>query len=157
MGMIDYNNRLTPTAQQFNATAVTTNSQPLGATGLDLGTGEPMALKFTVTVAGAKAGTEAYTFQVVTATASDGTTGQVIIGQSGVWTASSQTFAQRSQLAVGDQIIVPIPQGAIPATATHLAGRVVIASSGDITCLCDIVPLAETAYNKYYTAQPSLQ
>lgn len=157
MGLRDYNNRLTPTAQQFNATAVTTNSQPLGATGARIGDGEPMALVFSVTVAGAKAGTEAYTFQVVTATASDGTTGQVIIGQSGVWTASSGTFAQRSQLAVGDQIVVPIPPGAIPLTATHLAGRVVIASSGDITCLCDIVPMAEIQMFKAYTAEPTLQ
>jgi hypothetical protein len=157
MSLIDYNNRLTPTAQQFNATAVTTNSQPLGATGLDLSNGEPMSLVFHITVAGAKAGTEAYTFQVVSATASDGTTGQVVIGQTGTFTASSGTFAQRSQLAAGDFVHVPIPANAIPSTATHLAGKVVIASSGDITCLVDIVPTAEVAKFIPYTAQPSLQ
>lgn len=154
----DYNTSLTPAAaQQFNATAVTTNSQPLGATGLDLGNGEPMALVFTVTVAGAKAGTEAYTFQAVSATAADGTTGQVILAQSGVYTAASGVFTQRSQLAVGDQIVIPIPVGVVPLTATHIAGRVVIASSGDITCLCDLVPLADVGLFKAYTAQPSLQ
>jgi len=156
MGLRDYNNRLTPTAQNFAATAVTTNSQPLPATGGDIGVGEPMALVFTVTVAALKVGTEAYTFQAVTATAADGTTGQVIIAQSAVFTASSGSFAAGT-LAVGDIVVVPIPPRSIPATATHLAGRVVIASSGDVTVLCDLVPMQEIGVNKYYTAQPSLQ
>lgn len=157
MGMLDYNNRLTPTAQQFNATAVATNTHVLGATGMDFGNGEPMALVFTVTVAGAKAGTEAYTFQAVSATASNGTTGSVVLQQTGVYTASSGTFDQRSQLAVGDQIVVAIPVGSIPATATHLTGKVIIASSGDITGFWDLVPLHQVTRNKSYTAEPTLQ
>jgi len=157
MGLLDYNNRLTPTAQQFNATAVATNTHVLGATGEDFGNGEPMAMVFTVTVAGAKAGTEAYTFQAVSSTASNGTSGQVILAQSGVYTASSGTFDQRSQLAVGDQIVIPIPVGVVPATATHLTAKVVIASSGDITGFWDLVPLHQVTRNKSYTAQPTLQ
>lgn len=156
MGLRDYNNRLTPTAQQFNSTAVTTNSQPLPATGGDIGVGEPMALVFTVTVAAAKAGTEAYTFQVQSATNADGSTGGVVIAQSAVFTASSGSFAAGT-LGVGDKVVVPIAPGSIPATATHLAGKVVIASSADVTCLVDLVPMQEIGVNKYYTAQPSLQ
>lgn len=155
--LLDYNNRLTPTAQQFNATAVTTASQPLPATGASLGIGEPMALVYSVTVAGAKAGTEAYTFQAVSATNANGTSGQVILAASGVYTAAAGVFDQRSQLAVGDQIVIVIPPGVIPATATHIAGRVVIASSGDITCTCDLVPLADVGMIKNYTAEPTLQ
>lgn len=155
MALIDFNTRLTPSAQQFNATAVTTDKFPLTAAGRNIGNGQPLALVYTVTVAGAKAGTEAYTFQAVTATASDGTTGQVIISQTGTFTASSGSFAQRSQLAVGDQIVVPIPPNSIPATATHLCGRVVIASSGDITCHCDLVPLDSVRQYQAYAAQPT--
>lgn len=156
MALIDFNTRLTPTAQQFNATAVTTDKFPLTQAGRDIGMAEPLALVYTVTVAGAKAGTEAYTFQAVSATASDGTTGQVILAQTGTYTAAAGVFTQRSQLAVGDKIVVVIPPGSIPATATHLCGRVVIASSGDVTALCDLLPLsAVQAKHAVYTAYPS--
>lgn len=152
MPVNDRTTLLTPTAQQFNATAVCTDAFPLPATGANYGDGEPMCIEFVVTVAGAKAGTEAYTFQAVSATASDGTTGQIILAQSGTYTAGSGTFGQKQQLAVGDRIIVAIPPGTIPATATHITGKVVIASSGDVTCVANLKPLAGTRAVQAYTA-----
>lgn len=150
MPLNDYNNRLTPTAQAFVATAVTTNSQPLPATGADIGAGEPMAVVFTIT-AGLSAVAGTLQFQAVSATAADGTTGQVVLGQTAAITDTT--------LAVGDVIVVPIPPGLIPVianTATHVAGKVTIASSGTATCLVDILPLNAVRAVKYYTGEPAM-
>lgn len=152
MAISDKLHLLTPTAQQFAATAVCTDTFPLPATGANFGDGEPMCVEFVVTVAGAKAGTEAYTFQVVSATNANGTTGQAILAQSGVYTAAAGVFDKKQQLAVGDRIVVAIPPETIPATATHLTGKVVIASSGDVTCVASIKPLAATRNVQAYTA-----
>lgn len=147
----DYNNRLTPTAQSFTSSGgVTTNSQPLPATGADLGNGEPLALRFTLTAVSAASGT--IQCQVVTATASDGTTGQVVLNTTAAITDTS--------LAAGDEIVVPIPPFAIQtlaATATHLAGKVVLASSGTCTAVVDIVPMQALGKNQYFVAYPTMQ
>lgn len=142
--ILDALNRLTPTAQAFAATAVTTDKLALEVTGRDIFAGEPKALVYTVTVAAAVAGTETYEFQAVTATASDGTTGQVIIASSDTFTVAAGVIA-RGSLAVGRRVVVPLPPEAIPATATHFCGRVVIGSSGTITVLCDLLPLHHVA------------
>jgi hypothetical protein len=150
MPLQDYNNRLTPTAQAFAATAVTTNSQPLPATGADVAAGEPLALVFTIT-AGLSAVAGTLQFQAVSATAADGTTGQVVLNQTAAITDTT--------LAVGDVIVVPIPAGLIPivaATATHIAGKVTVAASGTATCLVDIQPLNAVRSVTYVAGQPSM-
>lgn len=140
MPMIDYLHVLTPSAQQFNATAVCTDTFPLTQAGREVGNGEPMAIVFVVTVAAAVAGSETYEFQAVSATASNGTSGQIILASSDTFTVSGGAIAKGS-LAAGAQVVVPIPPGSIPATATHLTGKVVIGASGDVTCKADIRPL----------------
>lgn len=150
MPLNDYNNRLTPTAQAFSSSgAVTTNSQPLPATGADIGAGTPMALVFTLTAVSAVAGT--LQFRAQTATAADGTTGAVILNQT--------TTITDTNLSVGDVIVVPVPPGLIPNianTATHIAGFVALASSGTCTALCDILPLDAVRAVKYYAGEPSM-
>lgn len=154
MTMIDYNTRLTPTAQAVTTTAVTTDVFPLSVAGRDFAIGEPMCLVFTVTVAALVAGTETYEFQVQTATAADGTTGGVVIASSGVFTVSSGAIA-RGSLAAGQKVVVPIGPGAIPATATHLVGKFTTANSAGITCLVDLMPLSAVATFKAHVGKPS--
>lgn len=149
MALNDYNNRLTPTAQAFAATAVTTNAQPLPATGADIGMGEPMGIEFAFSAVSAVAGT--IQLQVVSATASDGTTGQVILATGPAITDTS--------LAAGDVITIPVPVGLIPqvaSTATHIAGKVVIASSGTCTVTADLKPLSACRGVMAYTGYPSM-
>lgn len=154
MSLLDFNCRLTPTAQAFAATAVATDSYPLTQAGRDIGIGEPMAIVFTPTVSAAVAGSETYEFQVVTATASNGTSGQVVIASSGTYTVSGGSIAVGS-LAVGNAVVVPVPPDRILSTATHITGKVVIGASGAITCLVELVPL-RLAYKKVkaYTGKP---
>lgn len=149
MALNDYNNRLTPTAQAFAATAVTTNSQPLPATGADIGAGEPMGIEYAFSAVSAVAGT--IQLQAVSATNADGSTGQVILATGPAITDTT--------LAAGDVITIPIPPGLIPvvaATATHVAGRVVIAASGTCTVTADLKPLAACRNVQSYTGQPTM-
>lgn len=150
MGLNDYNNRLTPTAQSFTSTgAVTTNSQPLPATGADIGAGEPMCIEYTLTAVSAASGT--IQFRVQTATAADGTTGAVVLNQTAALTDTT--------LAAGDVIVVPIPPGLIPVianTATHIAGFVALASSATCSAIAELKPLNAVRAVKYYTAEPTM-
>jgi hypothetical protein len=142
MALLDKRNRFAA-AQAFAASAVSTDSLPLPAAGVDIFATTPMAMVFTVTTAAALAGTEAYTFRVNTATAADGTTGAVTIAQSPLYTVAAGVFANRNDvLAAGDKVVVPIAPGLIPATATHVAGYVLIASSGSVSCTIDLVPMS---------------
>lgn len=149
MAIIDKLNRLVA-AQAFSSSgAVSTDSLPLPAAGVDIFATTPMACVFTVTTAAAIAGTEAYTFRVNTATNADGTTGAVTIAQSPLYTVASGAFANRNDvLAAGDKVVVPIAPGLIPATATHVAGYVLLASSGAISCTIDIMPLSHVDFGK---------
>ena len=155
MGLIDYNLRLTPTAQAWTATAVTTDKFPLTQTGRDIGIGEPMCLQFTVTVAALVAGTESMEFQAQTATNANGTTGALVIASSGVYTVAAGAIL-RGSLAVGAKVVVVFAPGAIGPLATHLCGKIVIASGAEITCLVDMLPLSAVANYKTYTATPSV-
>ena len=147
MSMIDFNTRLTPTAQAFSSSgAVSTNAFPLTLAGRDFLAGEPMAMVFTVTTAAAIAGTETYLFKAQTATASDGTTGSNIIATTPTYTVSAATIAARNDvLAAGTQVILALSPDTIVATATHLAGFVVVGSSGTISCLIDIMPMRQAS------------
>jgi hypothetical protein len=153
--ILDNLNRLVA-AQAFSSSgAVTTNSLPLKVAGRDILAGEPKCMVFTVTTAAAVAGTETYLFKAQTATNADGTTGAVIIATTPTYTVSSGTFATRSDiLGVGVQVILPIPPEAVLSTATHLAGFVVVGSSGTISCTVDFMPLSHASQikNKYADA-----
>lgn len=146
MGLRDNYNRLA-SAQAIAATAVATDSYPLGQTGADIAAGEPMAIQFTLSAVSAVAGT--LQFQAVSATAADGTTGQVILAETRAITDTS--------LAAGSVVTVPIPPGIIPATATHITGKVVVASSGTCTATIDLVPQAIVPATRAYDAYPVLQ
>ena len=144
MSMIDFNTRLTPSAQAFTSTgAVSTDAFPLTQTGRDFLAGEPMAMVFSVTVSALTTGTTSYTFQAQTATASDGTTGAIKIATTPAYVFSSGTLANRDDvLEAGTQVVLALPPGHIMSTATHLAGFVLMANgSPTITCLIDIMPL----------------
>ena len=145
-------------AQAFSSSgAVTTNSLPLKLAGREIGAGEPLAMVFTVTTAAAIAGTETYLFRAQTATNADGTTGAVIVATTPTYTVSSATFANRNDvLGVGTIVVLPIPPGSIATiTATHLAGFVVVGSSGTISCNVDIIPLShvEESTKKYLSGR----
>jgi hypothetical protein len=144
-------------AQAFTSSgAVTTDSLPLKLAGRDIGSGEPLAAVFTVTTSALVAGTETYLFRVQTATNADGTTGAQIIASSPTYTVAGGAIANRQDaLAAGSKVVVPIPPESIPTTATHLAGFVVLGSSGGISCTVDIVPLSfvEESNKKYLSAR----
>lgn len=143
-------------AQAFTSSgAVTTNSLPLKLAGRDIGSGEPLAMVFTVTTSALVAGTETYLFRAQTATNADGTTGAQIIASTPTYTVASGAIANRiDALAAGSKVVLPIPPESIPATATHLAGFVVLGSFSGISCTVDIVPLShvEESVKKYADA-----
>lgn len=124
--------------QQFNATAVCTNTLALPATGLDIARGgRQLCLRWVVKVAAAVNGTQTYELQIVTATAADGTTGQVVISSTG-----TISTARATTLLADERVIeMPIPTGMIPANATHLTGKVVGANSPDVTFDCYVAEL----------------
>jgi hypothetical protein len=128
---------------------VTTNSQPLSATGADIGAGEPMGLEFEFTVVSALSGT--IQLKVQTATAADGTTGAVVL--------STGPAIPDTSLAAGDVITMPIPVGMIPIaapTATHIAGFITLASSGTCTAVVALKPLSACRGVQPYAGQPSM-
>jgi hypothetical protein len=146
MGLRDYTLRL-GSAQAFTSTGgVATHAFTLPTTGADIGAAG-MALRFTLTAVSAASGT--LQFQVVTSTASDGTTGQVVIVTTPALTDTT--------LAAGSKITLPIPAGMIPSTATHLTGKIVLASSGTCTATIDLIPQAMADEYKAYHAEPVMQ
>lgn len=147
--MIDYNTRLTPTAQAVTTTAVTTDKYPLTSAGRDIGVGEAMGLLFTITAPALVVGTETYALQAVSATNADGTTGQRILA------SLPFTTAQAASLTAGSKWFVPIPPGMTPATATHLAGRFETANSAGLSALVDLVPLSSVEHQKFYVGRPT--
>jgi hypothetical protein len=125
---------LVSAAQALTATAVATDTIPLEVAGLDLGAGEPLGFAFHVNVAAdATTGDETYEFQIVTSTASDGTTGQDVI--------SSEAIA-RATLAAGYRFLLPVPVSRIAATATHITAKYVLGgTTPTITCTAYLTPL----------------
>lgn len=116
------------------ASTVATDSVALGVAGLDLGAGEPMGLAIHVNVAADTGNNdETYEFQIVTATAADGTTGQDIIVAEAV---------SRATLVAGYRFLLPIPVGRIAASATHITGRYVLGgTSPSITVTSYFTPM----------------
>lgn len=122
-------------AQAVTTSAVSTDSIALGATGLDLGAGEALGFAFHIDVAALVAGTETYSFQIVTATASNLTSGQTIIAE------REYTTAQAAALVAGFRFLLPVPVGLIPATATHIGVRYETANSAGVTVTSYLTPL----------------
>lgn len=123
--------------QAVTTTAVSTDSILLGAAGLDIAAGEPMGFTFQIDVAALSAGTETYSFQIVTATASNLTSGQVIIAE------REYTTAQAAGLTAGAKFTLPVPLGQIPATATHIGVRYETANSAGVTVTAFLQPIAQ--------------
>jgi hypothetical protein len=136
MAFVDRQN-LVSDAQAVTTTAVSTDKIALGATGLDIAAGEPMGFVFQIDVAAAAGGTESYSFQVVTATASDLTTGQVIIAEREYSTAQAL-----ADLVAGKTFTIPIPLGQIPSTATHIGVKYETANSAAVTVTAFLQPLS---------------
>lgn len=108
-------------AQALTATAVATDTIPLGLAGLPVSTGEPIGFQFNIDVAADfTTGDETYEFQIVTSTASDGTTGQDVISSEAVVATT---------LVAGYSFILPVPVGRIAATATHITAKYVLAGT----------------------------
>ena len=100
-------------AQSLSTTgAVATDSIPLEVTGLDLALGEPLGFAVHVDLAADfTSANETYQFNIVSATAADGTTGQVVL---------SEAIVPAASLTAGAKFFLPLPVGRIPATATHI-------------------------------------
>lgn len=109
-------------AQALTATAVSTDAIPVGLAGLDVGAGEPVGFAFLIDVAADVASAnETYEFQIVGATASDLTTGQVILA------SRLFTTAQAASLTAGARFVLAFPVGSFNAgSITHLGARYVL-------------------------------
>lgn len=136
MGIVD-KELLVSDAQALTATAVSTNAIALGATGLDIAAGEKVGITFQVDVAADYTTTdETYEFQIVTATASNLTTGQDIIVAEAVSAASSG-------LAAGTKFTIYVPSGRIASTATHIGARYVLGgTTPSVTVTAFLTPAA---------------
>lgn len=139
MPFVDKQN-LVSDAQALTATAVSTDAIALGAAGLDIAPGEPMGFTFQVDVAADFTSTnETYEFQIVTATASDLTTGQNIIAGEAI---------VASELVAGYKFTLPVPLGRIASTATHIGVRYLLGgTSPTATMTAFLQPLAQVQAN----------
>jgi len=147
---LDVQNRLW-SSLGLTTTAVSTNAidcaapYTTNATQPDPSAGEPLALFVNVETAGGHAGTETYEFQVITATASDLTTGQLVIATTGTIATADVAVT----LAAGRTIVLPIPPGSI--TQRYLGAKIVSANSAAVTVSGYILPLSEAEVRKYYS------
>ncbi len=146
---IDSQDRLW-TSAALTTTAVSTNAYDLhavfrsGATQPDPTGGALLALVVNVEVAGAHAGTETYEFQVINASATDLTTGQIVLATTGTIATASVAAA----LAAGVLLVLPIPPGV--ATLRYLGAKIVSANSAAITVSGEIRPVNMLQNVKYY-------
>lgn len=129
-------------AQAVTTTAVSTDAIVLGATGLDIASGEKVGFTFQIDVAALVAGTETYSFQIVTATASNLTSGQTIIAE------REYSTAQAAALTAGAKFTLPVPLGQIPSTATHIGARYETANSAGVTVTTFLAPLGQVQDNR---------
>lgn len=133
MAFVDKQN-LVSDAQAVTTTAVSTDAIALGATGLDIAAGENLEMVFQIDVAALVAGTETYSFQIVTATAANLTSGQTIIAE------REFSTAQAAALTAGAVFTVGVPLGQIPSTATHIGARYETANSAGVTVTAFLQP-----------------
>lgn len=151
---IDAQTRLWSSAA-LTVTAVSTNCYDLGAPFVsggvanDPGIGEGLALLVNIEVAGLAAGTETYEFQVINASATDLTTGQIVIATTG--TIATADVAAR--LAAGKFIVLPIPPNRI--SLRYLGAKIVTANSAGITVSASIQPTEFGLFLPKYYPQAS--
>lgn len=146
-------------SQAVTSTAVGTNVVDLSVD-RSIGTGEPMAVLFTVEVAADQTtGDEDYTFQVEHASDAAQTTARQLLGErifeSGTPTAPAQ---DANLLVAGFQFYVVLPPMDLSETERYLGIRYVVAgTTPTITCSAAVIPLsmAEKApvYSKNYSIQ----
>lgn len=122
-------------AQAVTTTAVSTDSIPLGLAGLDIGSGEPVEFQFNIDVTALVAGTETYAVQVVGATASNLTSGQVILAE------RAFTTAQAAALTAGTTFSLFVPANSLNAgSITHIGARYETANSAGVTVTAFLTP-----------------
>jgi hypothetical protein len=146
---IDSQDRLW-TSAALTTTAVSTNCYDLhapfrsGATQPDPTAGALLALVVNVETAGAHAGTETYEFQVINASATDLTTGQIVLATTG--TIATADVAVK--LAAGVLLVLPIPPGV--ATLRYLGAKIVSANSAAVTVSGEFRAVNMLQEVKYY-------
>ena len=130
-------------AQAITTDAVGTNVIDL-AVARSIGSGEPMAVLFTVNVAADQgAGDEDYTFDVEYATDAAQTTGRQLIGRRIFESGTPDAPAQDADLlVVGFQFVVVIPPVSAPETARYIGVRYdTLGITPIITMTADLMPL----------------
>jgi len=131
-------------AQALTATAVGTSSIDLTVAS-SMGTGEPMAVVFTVVTAADVADTdEDYTFEIEYATDAAQTTGLEPLGEvsyeSGTPTAGTR---DADLLVAGHQIVIPVPPVAASETARYFGVRYTLAgTTPSVTMDASLVPMS---------------
>ena len=131
-------------AQAITTDAVGTNVIDL-AVARSIGSGEPMAVLFTVNVAADQgAGDEDYTFDVEYATDAAQTTGRQLIGRRIFESGTPDAPAQDADLlVVGFQFVVVIPPVSAPETARYIGVRYdTLGVTPIITMTADLMPLS---------------
>lgn len=139
-------------AQALTATAVGTNVIDLSVA-RSIGSGEPMAVVFSVGVAADQTtGDEDYTFDVEFATAADQSTGAQLMGrrifESGTPTAPAQ---DADLLVAGFVFAIPLPPVSADETGRYIGVRYTLAGTTP-TCTVDawLAPLKDVAqYTSY--------
>jgi hypothetical protein len=120
--------------------AYTTYSYDLGSLtyAREPGTGEPLALVFSVGVA-ASGSTDTTDLKIVSSTAADLATATIAVVTRRIANAL---------LTAGSQHVLPIPPGSV--TQRYIGGRVELGSGDTITVDCDIVPMSFIGIHKDY-------
>ena len=149
---IDDKTRLSD-SQAVTADAVGTNVYDMGVA-RSIGSGEPMAIMFTVDVAADQVtGDEDYTFDIEFATNAAQSTGRQLVGrrvfESGTPTAPAQ---DADLLVAGFRFYVPIPPVTLAETGRYLGIRYDVAgTTPTITVSADIVPMRTIDSTANYT------
>jgi hypothetical protein len=110
-----------------------------------IGTGEPMAVVFTVDVAADQTtNDEDYTFDVEYATDAAQTTGRQLIGRRVFESGTPTAPAQNADLLVaGFQFVIPIPPTELSESERYLGIRYdTVGTTPTITCTAMLVPLS---------------
>ena len=150
---IDDKTRLSD-SQAVTADAVGTNVYDMGVA-RSIGSGEPMAIMFTVDVAADQVtGDEDYTFDIEFATNAAQSTGRQLVGrrvfESGTPTAPAQ---DADLLVAGFRFYVPIPPVTLAETGRYLGIRYDVAgTTPTITVSADIVPMRTIDSTANYTS-----
>ena len=146
---IDSQDRLWNSAA-LTTTAVSTNAYDChaifrtSATQPDPTAGALLCLAVNIETAGAHAGTETYEYQVINASATDLTTGQIVLATTGT-SATADVAVKR---AAGVLLVLPIPPGVV--TLRYLGAKIVSANSAAVTVSGEIRPVNMLQEVKYY-------